>query len=296
MDEKEYKDWLSSYTDYDKCLNSFYNQKQFFRLNTLKINSGEFYGTSKIKYKKSPYYDLAFELEEDSSFAIGKTWEYFLGYIYPQSLSSILVSLVLDPMVTDKVLDVAASPGSKFSHMAMLMDNKGVLVGNERDKEKLSALYSTINRLNILNCIVTLRDGGRLNWKGRFSKVLLDAPCTALGSGEGASKRWEIEHSARISGLQKRMLFNAYDALKPGGQLVYSTCTYAKEENEEVVLNLLENVPNAKLEVIDSKFADPIPHEQGLSDYGDEFKKCYRIYPQHIESEGFFIAKIKKGE
>ena len=85
-------------------------------------------------------------------------------------------------------------------------------------------------------------------WTGSaaFDKVLLDAPCTALGSGESAPERWEPGHSAKISVLQKKMLFSAYDALRPGGCLVYSTCTYAKEENEEVVANLLQNVPTAR--------------------------------------------------
>jgi len=190
----------------------------------------------------------------------------------------------------DIMLDVAAAPGSKFSHMAMLMENKGVLVGNDLKGEKISALYATINRMNVLNCIVTMRDGASLGWEKRFTKILLDAPCTALGSGASASKRWKLENSEKIARIQKKMLFSAYDALKPGGELVYSTCTYAKEENEEVVANLLENVPKAELMEIPLK----IPHEPGLSDYGKEFKKCFRIYPQHLQSEGFFIAKLKK--
>jgi 16S rRNA C967 or C1407 C5-methylase (RsmB/RsmF family) len=144
--------------------------------------------------------------------------------------------------------------------------------------------------MNILNCIVTMRDGSKLDWKRRFDKILLDAPCTALGSGPEAWKRWEPENSKRIGGLQKRMLFSAFDALKPGGELVYSTCTYAKEENEEVVNNLLENVVGARLEQITLD----VPHDPGLSEYGAEFRKCYRIYPQHVESEGFFIARIRK--
>jgi len=149
-------------------------------------------------------------------------------------------------------------------------------------------LYASINRLNVLNCIVTIRDAKELGWKERFTKVLLDAPCTALGSGAGASQRWNPEHSERISGIQKKMLFSAYDALKKGGEIVYSTCTYAKEENEDVVQNLLDNVPSAELAEINLD----IPHEPGAG----ECSRCCRIYPQHLQSEGFFIAKIRKGE
>ena len=204
MQEKEFFDWLSTYTDAEKCLSSFYNQKQFFRVNTIKMSTEKFQETTNLKCEKTKYYEAAFELKEEASYQLGKTWEYFLGYIYPQSMPSILDSLALNPKPEDIVLDVCASPGSKFSHMAMLMENKGVLVGNELKKEKISTLYSTINRLNILNCITTIRDGTNLNWRERFTKVLLDAPCTALGSGDGASKRWEIENSQRISVLQKK--------------------------------------------------------------------------------------------
>lgn len=290
MESEEFKNWLSAYTDCEKCLNAFHNQKQFFRVNTLKMNVEKFIETTKLKCEKTGYCDAAFELNENKNYAIGKTWEYFLGYIYPQSLGSILVSLALNPKPVNTVLDAAAAPGSKFSHIAMLMENKGVLIGNDLKKEKISTLYATINRMNVLNCIVTIRDGSRLNWKERFDKVLLDAPCTALGSGESAPERWDLEHSRQISIVQKKMLFSAYDALKPGGELVYSTCTYAKEENEEVVANLLENVQDARLETLDLN----VPHESGLSEHGHEFRKCYRIYPQHLQSEGFFIAKIRK--
>ncbi|MFH1685802.1 MAG: RsmB/NOP family class I SAM-dependent RNA methyltransferase [Candidatus Micrarchaeota archaeon] len=288
MEENAYRDWLASYTDSDAALDAFANQKQFFRLNTLKVDQDTF--ETDIKCKQTPYYESAYELEEDIQ--IGKTWEYFLGHIYPQSLPSILDSLALNPTEKDFVLDVAAAPGSKFSHMAMLMKNKGVLVGNDYKKEKISAIYANINRLNILNCIITMRDGKILDWKRRFTKVLLDAPCTALGSGPSAARRWDPIHSQKIAVTQKKMLFSAFDALKPGGELVYSTCTYAKEENEEVIDNLLQNVPTAKLEDITLE----IPHSSGLSDYGTEFRKTYRIYPQDLQSEGFFIAKIRKGE
>ncbi len=288
MEENQFRDWLGQYTDSEACLEAFANQSDFFRINTLKASPDTF--KTDIPCKRTDYYSAAYELT--GKIEIGRTWEYFLGYIYPQSMPSIMVSTVLNPSKEDIVLDVAAAPGSKFSHMAMLMENGGVLVGNDYKKEKISAIYSTINRMNMLNCIVTLRDGKKLDWKERFTKVLLDAPCTALGSGPSAAKRWAPEHSKMIATTQKKMIFSAYDALKPGGEMVYSTCTYAREENEEVVKSLLENVPSASL----LETGLDIPHEKGLSDYGDEFRKVCRIYPQHLKSEGFFIAKIGKGE
>jgi NOL1/NOP2/sun family putative RNA methylase len=292
MEEKAFRDWLSAYTDADRCLASFRSQKQFFRINTLKIPVDAFTKRSKLKSTKLPYTDNAFRLDERSSFQIGKTWEYFLGLIHPQSLPSILVSPILDPKSGEDVLDVASAPGSKLSHLAALMENEGVLVGNDLKGEKVSALYSTINRLDVRNCIVTTIDGSWLPWKDRFDRILVDAPCTALGSGQAAYSRWEPENSSKISILQKKMIASAYSALKPGGVMVYSTCTYAKEENEDVVKSLLESEPKAKIEDIHFD----IPHDLGLKDHGSDFARCWRIYPQHLESEGFFIAKLRKGE
>jgi NOL1/NOP2/sun family putative RNA methylase len=292
MDEKGFLDYLSAYTDAGECLRCFASQKTFFRVNEIKISVDEFRKRTKLRCSQSPHYASAFELSERAGFQIGKTWEYFLGLMHPQSMPSILASLALMPRPGQTVLDVASAPGSKFSHMAALMKNRGVLVGNDLKGEKISALYSTINRLNVLNCIVTTLDGSRLPWKSKFDKVLLDAPCTALGSGMGAFARWNPGNSIKISGLQKRMLFSAYDALKIGGELVYSTCTYAREENEEVLKNLLENARGAELVATGLE----VPHDPGLADYGKEFGKCLRIYPQHLGSEGFFISKIRKGE
>jgi 16S rRNA (cytosine1407-C5)-methyltransferase len=285
MDAKGFGDWLSQYTDAGACMEAFRSQKQFFRVNTLKTSVAAFQAATKLKCSQTPYYDAAFQLDEELQ--IGKTWEYFLGLIHPQSMPSILVSLVLAPGPHDVVLDAASAPGSKFSHLAMLMQNQGVLVGNDLKEEKISALYSTINRLNVLNCITTMKDAARLGWKERFTKILLDAPCTALGSGPAAYLRWNPEHSKKISYTQKRLIFSAFDALKPGGELVYSTCTYAKEENEDVVADLLRNVPRAE----QAEITLDVPHDKGQGEYGE---KCYRIYPQHLGSEGFFMAKIRK--
>jgi len=243
MDKGQFEDYLSSFTDAGACMASFGNQERFFRLNTIKTDERRFGAFSSIARTPSRYCEDAFRLDEGAGFDIGRTWEYFLGYIYPQSLPSMLVSKALAPGPGQTVLDASASPGSKFSHMAMLMRNQGILVGNDIKKDKISALYATINRMNVLNCIVTMRDAAKLDWACRFDKVLIDAPCTALGSAGAAIGRWEIEHSKKIAAIQKKMLFSCYDALKPGGSLIYSTCTYAREENEEVVLNLLENVP-----------------------------------------------------
>lgn len=290
-------DYLSAITDAEKCMDCFKNQKTFFRINEIKISEQKFNEICELRKERTAI-PLAYSLDE--KIEIGKSWEYYLGYLHPQSLPSVLVSLILNPKHTEHkyVLDMCASPGSKFSHMAALMKNKGIIIVNDIKEEKISALYSTINRLNVLNCIVVRGDASKFWINKRFDRILLDAPCSALGSAYGAISRYKPEISKNLALIQKKMIKNAFSLLKDGGELVYSTCTYAKEENEEVVKFLLENQENAKLVDVGASAASSgcseTQHEKGLSEFGDEFKKCWRIYPQHLMSEGFFISKIRK--
>jgi 16S rRNA (cytosine967-C5)-methyltransferase len=124
---------------------------------------------------------------------------------------------------------------------------------------------------------------------------LLDAPCTALGSHAFAWERIDDKSMVIMPDIQKKMIKSSFEALKPGGILVYSTCTVTEEENERVVNYLLKNNENAKLEDINLD----LPHEQGFAfgDFSEEIKKkTWRILPKQLESEGFFIAKISKSE
>lgn len=285
MNEKEFKDYLSTFADADKILST--KIKDTIRINTLKISKEEFFEVANLELKPS-LYEFGFYVESDVR--LGTTWEYFLGYMHTQTLSSMLPSLALNPTAHDLVLDIAASPGSKTSHMAMLMKNKGAILANEVNWKRGSVLFSNITRLGVLNTKVTVRDGTKLGINLYFSKALVDAPCSSLAQPY-AYKKFTPNLVYEISKTQKKMLFSAYDSLAPNGELVYSTCTYEKEENEAVIALLLEKRPEAKLLELGFDF----PHEPGLSEYGREFRKVTRIYPYHFESEGFFIAKIAKG-
>lgn len=285
MDEKQFRDYLSSFADADKVLSA--KTRDTIRINTLKISKDEFREISGIKLEPT-FYEYGFYAESETK--LGMTWEYFLGYMHTQSLSSMLPSLILAPKKDDLVLDAAAAPGSKMSHMAMLMENKGAILANEKDWRRGSALFSNIARLGVLNAKVTVRDATRLGINSYFTKALVDAPCSSLAR-PSAFRKFTPNLAYEISKTQKKMLFSAYDSLKAGGALVYSTCTYEKEENEGVVSLLLEKRPEAKLVDLGLDF----PHESGFSEFGNEFRKTARIYPYHFSSEGFFISKITKG-
>ncbi len=306
MDEKQFRDYLSQFADADKILSA--EVRDTIRINTLKIAKEEFFATTEIETKPT-FYEYGFYAEAkpmeqnpepDAANAepltrsrkprLGATWEYFLGYMHTQSLSSMIPSLVLNPGERDLVLDAAASPGSKTTHMAMMMGNKGAILANDVNWVRGSALFANLARLGVLNVKLTVRDATRLGINSYFTKALVDVPCSSL-SQPFAYKKFTPDLSYEISKTQIKMLFSAYDALADGGELVYSTCTYEKGENEEVLKLLLEKRQDAKLAGLGVEF----PHDSGLSEYGNEFRKVARIYPYHFSSEGFFIAKVKKG-
>jgi NOL1/NOP2/sun family putative RNA methylase len=261
--------------------------KSFIRVNTLKMPINEYLAKSGLVLEKTPV-PFMFSVVEGNP---GKTLDYKCGWIHPQSLSSSVVPLVFGSFgEKDIILDVAASPGSKFTEIAMLMENRGAAVANDQE-ERLDALMSNVARLGALNSVVISLDGKNLGMENMFNKVLLDAPCTALGSHPYAWERINSKSLIVMPDVQKKMISSAFKALKPGGTLVYSTCTITDKENEGVIRYLLEKFENAKLETIGLE----LPHSSGLAEFGNEFRKTWRISPKDLNSEGFFIARVKKG-
>ncbi|RME63373.1 MAG: RsmB/NOP family class I SAM-dependent RNA methyltransferase, partial [Nitrospirae bacterium] len=221
----------------------------------------------------------------------GATLEYFLGYYHMQGLSSAIPPFVLELRPGHRVLDMCASPGSKTTQMAALMENKGLIIANELNRKRLGILKFHLERLGVINAVVTnyqaqnfperTPDGGRLS----FDRVLLDAPC----SGEGRFRlqmrpdEWDKmqpyseELSLKMRGYQFQMLTKAYKLLRPGGVLVYSTCTYSPWENEAVVDDFLKTHPEAVLEEIKLPFslnlAEGVTEWRGYS-FSEVIKRC----------------------
>ena len=290
MEYPAYREWLGNFAKED--MNEMLEKiKPSVRVNEIKINVEEFLQFSRLKLEKAIFENAFFVLDENIK--IGNTIEYFLGYIHTQTLSSMLSSIVLGVNENERIYDVCASPGSKTTQMAAMMKNTGAIYANDVRMERIRALVSNINRLGVLNTLITQRNGAKLLRPEYFDKVLVDAPCSCLGSSPYAYMRWQVGDSIKIANLQKHILISSFDSLKPGGTLVYSTCTYTSEENEDCVEFLLEKRENARLMSIDLPY--DVPHETGLSEYGNEFRKVWRIYPWHLGSEGFFIAKVVKG-
>jgi NOL1/NOP2/sun family putative RNA methylase len=276
--------------------------RRSIRVNTLKISIEE----CKKRLQKNwmltqiPWCKEGFWIEHNEGRRdIGNTVEHQLGYIYVQEAVSMIPPIVLDPKPHDLVLDMCAAPGSKSSQIAQYMENKGILIANDYQYIRLQPLGINLQRMGITNSIITLMEGRYFeNSNLKFDKILVDAPCSGTGTIRKSLKTlkiWNPNVIRRLQGQQKQLIKTAFGILKEGGTLVYSTCSVEPEEDEAVVDSLLETYQNAKLEEINLNIirSEPILEFEGNT-YKKEIKKSLRLWPQDNDTEGFFVAKIKK--
>jgi 25S rRNA (cytosine2870-C5)-methyltransferase len=231
-----------------------------------------------------------------SSVPIGATPEYLAGYYCLQGASSFLPVLNLELRDGLVVLDMCAAPGGKSSHIAALMNNTGVLYANDSDKERIPALRSNLQRMNVRNCIVTNFDGRKINMR-TVDRVLLDAPCSGTGviSKDPSIKTGRTHRDiSKLVALQKALILSAFDLLNPGGVLVYSTCSVLVNENEDIVNYLLKKRPSASVRPCDVDVGRDGLTEFTGRDYHPDLKYTRRVYPHVHNMDGFYYAKIKK--
>lgn len=242
-----------------------------------------------------PWCKEGFYLSTDE---FSKIPEHQLGLIFSQEAASMIPPAVMDLEPGMTVLDIAAAPGAKTTQIAQYMENEGCLVANDVKHSRVNVLISNLQRCGVLIAKVTVKDG---RYFGRFSEkfdaVLVDAPCSNMGMIRKNYKNirlWKLRDCYGLSKLQKSLLMAAYKAVKPGGVVVYSTCTLEPMENEEVVDYLLRNT-NAEIEEINLplKGVEPFTKFDG-KEYTEEVKKCLRLHPQDNDTEGFFVAKLRK--
>ncbi|MCX7785666.1 MAG: RsmB/NOP family class I SAM-dependent RNA methyltransferase [candidate division WOR-3 bacterium] len=274
--------------------------KQTFRINTLKAQKDEVLAfLSDINLEAVPWYDLAFRINEKVNF--GQRVEHFLGLIYVQELASMIPALVLDPKPNETILDMSAAPGSKTTQIASIMANTGLIVANDISSKRINKLIFNIEHQGVLNTVIIRQSGQRLGhlFPEYFDRVILDAPCSLEGmvrKSWSAVSYWSETNIIRHSKIQKGLINSAFQCLKPKGTLVYSTCTYAPEENEMVVDYLLKKYSSAVCEPI---AIDGLKTRPGILEWqGQKFDKSIqntiRLFPQDNDTEGFFIAKIRK--
>lgn len=273
--EKKMKAFLGD--EWDDFLYSYDNNRfQALRFNTLKVQSQEermrILKTLKISSdKKVSWANEAYYFDENVR--PGKHPYHEMGLYYIQEPSAMSAAALLAPKPGMRVLDLCAAPGGKSTQLATYLGDSGLLVSNEINTQRSRILSQNIERMGIKNAIVTNEDSFVLasHFPGFFNAIQVDAPC----SGEGmfrklpeAIEQWSMENVAICAARQKEILDNAAVMLKPGGVIVYSTCTFSKEENEDVIEYFLERHPDFTLEEME------------------------RFWPHKVDGEGHFVAKL----
>ena len=281
--------------------------RKSIRVNTLKMNPDELKNRLekknwKIKQPFKNYQEIFIIDNELEPGELGKTKEHLLGYYYVQEITSMMPIISLQPKVGDSLLDLCASPGSKTTQAAAVMENKGTIIANDLTVNRLSILSSNLERCGVMNTIVTRHDGFELCSKLKklpivFNKILIDAPCSGEGNIRTSNRtflEWSEPLLKSLSRKQKRLVSLAPFLLKKNGEIVYSTCTYAPEENEFIVQYLIDNFD---LEILDINL--PIKTRPGILEWYDNkfhhsMKKAVRIYHHDNDLEGFFLCKMRK--
>lgn len=273
--EKKMKAFLGD--EWDDFLYSYDNNRfQALRFNTLKVQSHEeimrilmvleISSDKRVSWANEAYYF-------DENVRPGKHPYHEMGLYYIQEPSAMSAAALLAPKPGMRVLDLCAAPGGKSTQLATYLGDSGLLVSNEINTQRSRILSQNIERMGIKNAIVTNEDSFVLasHFPGFFNAIQVDAPC----SGEGmfrklpeAIEQWSMENVAICAARQKEILDNAAVMLKPGGVIVYSTCTFSKEENEDVIEYFLERHPDFTLEEME------------------------RFWPHKVDGEGHFVAKL----
>lgn len=252
------------------------------RMNTLKCSEDEFLDSlGKIKAEKSGILSECFMLsggDVTSTEAFGK------GFFHVQDLASQLCCMALAPTENDIVLDICSAPGGKTFTMAQLMNGRGQIMAFDLHEKRVRLIRDGAERLGISNVSASIGDASKYNAElPKFTKILCDVPCSGIGA---IRRKPEIKYKdfGDFSGLpeiQYNIAENALNYLDVGGELVYSTCTLRKAENEQVVEKLLSNHP----EIEPVRLPEPL---------GEKFGSSADIFPCHFGSDGFFIAKFRK--
>lgn len=233
----------------------------------------------------------------EAPYSVAHTIEHWRGFLHVQQAVMGLPSLALAPAEGDRVLDMCSAPGGKTAHLSELMNESGPLVAVDPKEKRLRGLMGNLYRMGLTNVIVVAADGRRLPGGATFDRVLVDAPCSGEGNcrrSDGRPAPRRARFTAYVTTLQEELLRRAIELTRPGGTIVYSTCTFAPEENEAVLDRVLRDAPVS---------IEPIPlhapHAPGLESwngrkFSDGIRHAWRVYPHHLDSGGLFMARLRR--
>ncbi|MEM9595875.1 MAG: RsmB/NOP family class I SAM-dependent RNA methyltransferase [Acidobacteriota bacterium] len=271
--------------------------------NTLRLPPGELADQllqEGVEVRPLPWYSRGFRLADPES-RPGKTLAYITGACHIQEEVSMLSVPVLDPRPRQRLLDLCAAPGNKTMQSAVHMDNTGTVLANDADQNRLGMVVRNVERIGVTNTATLNWNGANLprSGVGEFDRVLADVPCSC----EGTTRKnpyvlfHSVEQSQRYAGGQAALLQKAVQLCRPGGRIVYSTCTYAPEENERVVDGALRffegRLRVLPVEVPGFRGAPGLVHWQG-QDFDPSLAGCLRAYPHLQDTGGFFVALLEK--
>ncbi|MCX7747585.1 MAG: RsmF rRNA methyltransferase first C-terminal domain-containing protein [Clostridia bacterium] len=287
LSDEEYTEFMKSYE-----MPRYYG----LRVNTLKTGVEEFLKAAPFELEKIPWTEDGFYYREGAS--PGKHPYYYAGLYYIQEPSAMLPGSAIHALPGEKILDLCAAPGGKTVQIAAGMKGEGILVANDISADRVKALVKNIELCGVKNAIVTNETPDKLagKFKGYFDKILVDAPCSGEGmfrKDEDAVRSYEKYKCEKCCTMQWDILEKVDEMLKPGGYLVYSTCTFSPEEDEVMITRFLE--AHSCYEVVE------IPKVAGIeggrpewSGGNHEIGKTVRLWPHKVKGEGHYAAMLKK--
>lgn len=302
--------------DYDAFLESYENPRTYgLRVNTAKLSCQDFQELSPFPIRPIPWISTGYFYDEESRPARCPYYQAGLYYLQEPSAMTPASRLAIEP--GDFVLDLCAAPGGKATALGAALNDTGFLLANDISTSRARALLRNLELFGMKNMLVTDEKPAKLaqRFPAFFNKILLDAPCSGEGmfrKEESLARDWTPEKSAELSDIQKDLILKAADMLRPGGMMLYSTCTFSPCEDEEVVAYLLRERPDMELMEMPGYegFSSGRPEYAGTADTSDsetalnlntfdpeELQKCVRIFPHKMDGEGHFLALFhKKGD
>ncbi|MDP4181805.1 MAG: RsmB/NOP family class I SAM-dependent RNA methyltransferase [Bacillota bacterium] len=285
--------------EYGEFIDSF-NKPRFYglRVNTLKINLDDFQRITPFKLRPIPWVKDGFYFSEKDF--PGRHPYYHAGLYYIQEPSAMYPGSVADARPGERILDLCAAPGGKSVQLAAGLNGKGLLVANDISSDRVKALVKNIELCGVKNAVVTNETPDNLarRFGAFFDKVIVDAPCSGEGmfrKDEAAARSWNNFKSDKCTAMQRDILDNVDKLLRPGGSLIYSTCTFAPEEDEMMISEFLDKHNDYEI--------CPIPKSGGIADGRPDFadgnqglRNTSRLWPHLLEGEGHFTAMLKKTE
>lgn len=283
--------------EYDAFIKTYEeNRKAALRINTLKGNGEKLFAVLDEKLAPVPWTSDGYFYPD--TMQPGKSPIHEAGAYYIQEPSAMLPAELLKAQPGECILDLCAAPGGKTTKIAADMKGEGLLVANEIHPKRAAILSSNVERMGIKNAVVTNESSDRLlkKFPEFFDRILVDAPCSGEGmfrKDEEARAQWSEENVIKCAVRQKEILDNAAAMLRPGGRLVYSTCTFSPEENEKMIVDFLNDHPEFSVEKTDTPpcISNGRPE---LAGNDERVAFTFRIWPHLTEGEGHFAAVLKK--